>query len=114
MNGKLMKNVYYNINGSLNNYTLYLKKGNLNKLSSFTSDLDYKINSTTKLNLNFNYTNQKGDVQNYNLISGRTEIQKRINQLELSLEINYFKRSFLQSDIAQHYFSSRIRLIRYF
>ncbi|WP_242084875.1 hypothetical protein [Aestuariivivens sediminis] len=81
-----------NFDARIDDYTKYFNEGDSNKLSTLSSDIAYNINYRTRLVFNVSYAEQKGDLQNYQLISGRGEIRKIINQLEFSLSVKYFNR----------------------
>lgn len=112
--GTISRKINYKINGNVYDYVMYFKEGDKNKLTSVTSDLAYSINNSTNLNLNFSYSQQKGNIQNYLLVSGRSEIIKRISQLDLSWGINYYERKVPNQDFVSKYFGTYMKIQRNF
>lgn len=112
--GNISRKINYKINGMVNNYVMYFKEGDTNMLTTLSSDIAYTINNSTRLTFNFSYSEQKGDIQDYFLVSGRSEIKKRINQLELSLGVNYYERHVPLQDFASKYLGTYIKIQRNF
>lgn len=112
--GSISNKMNLKINGMINNYSLYFKEGNTSYHTLITTDIDYKLNYITKLTLNLSYNNQQGDVQDFRLITGRTELNTRLNQLELVVGVNYYNRSVSSYDFTQHYLGAQIKLKRNF
>ncbi|MDT8413367.1 MAG: hypothetical protein RQ875_12955 [Vicingaceae bacterium] len=113
-NGSISKKINFKIYGMVNNYSMYFIEGDKNKLSSISSDISYNISNTARFLFNFSYSAQKGDIQDYHLISARGDIKKRINQLELSLGVNYFNRKVPYEENSSQYIGTNIKIQRNF
>lgn len=112
--GSIARKFNYIFNGGVNNYLMYSKEGITNKTVSVSSNINYGINAFTKLNLGLNYVEQRGYFQNYNLITANGEFSKKINQLELSFNVNYYIRDLTSQNYSSSYLGALIKLKRNF
>lgn len=112
--GTISSKISYQLNAIFNNYTMYFSEGKTTKISSISSNFNYKLSYRTRLNFNLSFSKQKGNVQNYTLISGQSELRTRFNQLELSLGLNYYRSNVPNQNFSSQYIGSSISLTRNF
>jgi len=112
--GNINRKLNMDVNVRYNDYPLYFKEGQNNTHMIANANINYSLSRRTKIRINGNYTKQVGSIQNFNLITGQGEIKTSMNQLALSLGVNYYKRSYSVSDSDQNYIGAQIRLTRSF
>ena len=93
---------------------MYFIEGRTHKTTLISSDLMYNLSYKTRLNFNLSFSKQKGDIQNYSLISGRSEFKTRFNQLQLSLGLNYYNRHVPDQNYSSQYIGTSLKLTRNF
>jgi hypothetical protein len=112
--GKLSKKINFQVSAVRTNYLLYFIEGRTHKTTLISSDLMYNLSYKSRLNFNLSFSKQKGDIQNYSLISGRSEFKTRFNQLELSMRLNYQYRSVPNQNFSSQYIGTSINITRKF
>ncbi|MEL4455107.1 hypothetical protein [Lutimonas vermicola] len=112
--GNIGRKLNYKFTGMINDYVLYFREGDTNLLMTFSSDIMYNISRNTRLFFNLSFSSQQGDIQDYLLASGRTELKQRWKKLELSFGANYYERHVPLQDFASKYVNTYIKLQRNF